>query len=70
VFLIISDWDPFAEDIGIESDCDTEEEIRRFVFCSCHFYFLLPLFVADLKFNYICICGMAAQSVRHWIRDQ
>ena len=38
----VSDWDPFAEDLGIESDCDTEEEIRRFAFvvltvqhCSC-----------------------------------
>ena len=31
--LYISDWDPFAEDIGIESDCDTEEEVRRFVQC-------------------------------------
>jgi len=28
----VSDWDPFAEDLGIESDCDTEEEIRRFAF--------------------------------------
>ena len=44
--VLISDWDPFAEDIGIESDCDTEEEIRRFVLH--YFYFYLYDFIALL----------------------
>jgi len=50
IFLIelccfVTDWDPFAEDLGLESDCDTEEEIRRSGLSLCHFHFVLVIFL-------------------------